>query len=207
VGLLAHLDPARQRELLDDLNYLNLGELHTFCRHHAIPYRVLAAKPDGGTTTTPDNDRKPVILRRVRHYLTTSTVPAPTCLPAEIVRSGPPAVLRPADRLYYRWYNKTYRQVIGLLAELTDGRFRNGALARVLIMEFWTSGEAPTFTRFAEAWSKATDEGRDLLTPEYAFLTDLHHGRATPEWKAMRQQKADAVLATLAKIERPIRPA
>jgi hypothetical protein len=204
VGLPAHLSPARRRELLDDLNYLNLDELHAFCRRHAIPYRVLATTPDGGTTTTRDNDRKPVVLRRVRHYLTTSTVPAPTCLSAEIVRSGPPpAVLQPTDRLYYRWYNKTYRQVISLLEDLTDGRFRNGALARVLIMEFWTSGEAPTFTRFADAWSKATDERRDLLTPEYAFLADLHHGRATPEWKAMRQRKADAVLATLAKIERP----
>ena len=198
-GVLARLDPARQRDLLDDLNYLNLDELHGFCRRHAIPYRILVSTPDGRTRTTPDTDRKPVVLRRVRHFLTTGEVPPPTCLAAEIVRAGPPpAVLRPTDRLYYRWYNKTYGQVIDLLKELTGGRFRNGALARVLVMEYWTRGEAPTFAQFADAWTTATDDRRDLLTPEYAFLTDLQRGEATSDWKAVRQRKADAVLATLA---------
>ena len=31
-----------------------------------------------------------------------------------------------------------------LLRHLTAGRFRDGAVARVLAMEFWTRGEAPT---------------------------------------------------------------
>jgi hypothetical protein len=37
------------------------------------------------------------------------------------------------------------------LGELTDGRFRDGAVARVLAMEFWTRGEAPTLAEFARA--------------------------------------------------------
>ena len=49
------------------------------------------------------------------------------------------------------------------LGELTDGRFRDGAVARVLAMEFWTRGEG------------------------YAYLTDLKHKRAGSDWKSLRR--------------------
>ena len=42
-----------------------------------------------------------------------------------------------------------------LLRELTAGRFQDGAVARVLAMEFWTRGEAPTLEEFARSWTKA----------------------------------------------------
>lgn len=126
-----------------------------------------------------------------------------TCLPARIVREdGPPPKLRPTDRLHYRWYNKTYQPVMDLLKDLTGGRFENGALARVLIMEFWTAGRAPTFAEFADAWGSAKREPRQLLSEEYAFLTDLQHGRAGPDWKSMRTRRAERALATLDEIAR-----
>jgi hypothetical protein len=61
-----------------------------------------------------------------------------------------------------------------LLRDLTAGRFKDGAVARVLAMEFWTRGEAPTFEAFARSWTKAKAEEHRLLTPEYAYLTDLN---------------------------------
>lgn len=197
-GPLSHLSPDRRRELLEDLSYLNLAEFRGFCRGHGIPFRIEVETPDGGTRATTDTDRKPVVLGRVRHYLTTGEVPPATRIPARIVREHPPpSDLRPGDHLYYRWYNKTYEPVLRLLAELTGGRFANGALARVLIMEFWTRGEAPTFERFAQAWLAAKEERRDLVEPEYAFLTDRRRGEAGPDWKSVRIRKAEAVLAVL----------
>ncbi|MGN9909870.1 hypothetical protein ACTMTJ_20190 [Phytohabitans sp. LJ34] len=192
-GVLAGLAAGRREELLDDLNYLNLGEIRAFCERHAIPYRIVA-----GAKVTRDTDRKPVILRRVRHFLTTGEVLGATRLAAEIVRpGGPPAELRESDRLYYRWYNKTYEPVTRLLAELTGGRFRDGALARVLVMEFWTAGEAPTFREFADAWVAADDEPRRLLSDEYAYLTDLQRGAAGPDWKLERRRRAERFLSTM----------
>jgi hypothetical protein len=38
-GALWYLEPVEQRELLDDLNYLNLQEIRSFCDRHSIPYR------------------------------------------------------------------------------------------------------------------------------------------------------------------------
>jgi len=91
-----------------------------------------------------------------------------------------------------------------LLRDLTAGRFRDGAVARVLAMEFWTRGEAPTFDEFARSWTKAKAEEHRLLTPEYAYLTDLHHHRAGRNWPALRKAKAKSALETLARIA-PVR--
>jgi hypothetical protein len=197
-GVLSCLGPVEQRQLLDDLNYLNLQEIRSLCGRYSIPYRILVETEDGRTKPTKDTDRKPVVLERMRHWLATGEVLDATCLAARIVRDvGPPAELRPTDRLYYRWYNKTYGSVMGLLKDLTDGRFENGALARVLIMEFWTRGQAPTFLEFGDAWVAAKQQPRQLLSAEYAFFTDLQRGEAGPEWKTLRQQKARRALATI----------
>src|SRR6188474_312485 len=67
-------------------------------------------------------------------------------------------------------------------------------------MEFWTRGEAPTFEEFARSWTKAKAEEHRLLTPEYAYLTDLKHHRADSEWKAVRKAKAKSALKTLARV-------
>jgi len=76
----------------------------------------------------------------------------------------------------------------------------------VLAMDFWTRGEAPTFEEFARSWTKAKAEEHRLLTPEYAYLTDLHHRRAGGDWKALRKAKAKSALETLARIA-PVRAA
>jgi len=87
-----------------------------------------------------------------------------------------------------------------LLRDLTAGRFQDGAVARVVAMAFWTRGQAPTFGEFARAWMKATTGQHRLLTPEYAYLTDVKHRRADDTWKALRTAKARSALKTLARI-------
>src|SRR5262249_30966075 len=138
---------------------------------------------------------------RAAGYLRTGQAGPPTCIPAKIAREEtPPAGLGPRDRLYYRWYAREFEGVMRLLRTLTAGRFRDGAVARVLAMEFWTRGEAPTFEEFARSWTEAKAEEQRLLTPEYAYLTDLRHKRAHGDWKALRKTKARSALETLARI-------
>jgi hypothetical protein len=200
-NLLLTLTRPERARLLEDVNYLNLEELRGVCADRGIPYRILAAYPDGRVRVTRDTDRKPIVLARVRRYLTTGRTGQPTRIPAAIVRNGgPPARLTPRDRLYYRWYAKEFDSVMRLLGDLTGGRFRDGAVARIVAMEFWTRGVAPTFEQFARAWTKTKDEQHRLLTPEYAYLTDLRHGRAGGDWKATRTARAKSALKTLARL-------
>ena len=204
-NFLSRLTESERARLLEELNYMNLEEIRGFCSEHGIPYRIVAEHPNGKVKATKDSDRKPIVLARVRRYLTTGRVGQPTRIAAEIVRKeNPPARLGPRDRLYYRWYAKEFEGVMRLLRELTAGRFKDGAVARVLAMEFWTRGEAPTFEEFAGSWTKAKAQEHLLLTPEYAYLTDLRHQRADGDWKALRKAKAKSALETLARIA-PVR--
>lgn len=198
---LSQLTKEEHVRLLDELNYMNLEEIRGFCSARGIPYRILAEYPDGKVKATKDTDRKPIVLARVRRYLATGNVGSPTVIPAAIVREeNPPARLERRDRLYYRWYAKEHQGVMRLLRELTGGQFQDGAVARVLVMGFWTRGEAPTFEEFARSWVKARSNQHELLTPEYAYLTDLRHQRADAGWKALRAAKARSALKTLARI-------
>jgi hypothetical protein len=200
-NLLAQLTKRERARLLEELNYMNLEEIRGFCSTRGIPYRIVAQYPDGKVKATKDTDRKPIVLARIRRYLATGQAGRPTRLPAKIVREErPPARLEPCDRLYYRWYAKEFDGVMRLLRHLTAGRFRDGAAARVVAMDFWTRGKAPTFEEFARSWTKAKAEQHRLLTPEYAYLTDLRHQRADGGWKALRKAKARSALQTLSRI-------
>jgi len=200
-SLLSQLTKSEQARLLEELNYMNLEEIRSFCTERGIPYRIVAEYPNGKVKVTKDTDRKPIVLARVRRYLTTGQVGQPTRISAQIVReTNPPPRPGPRDRLYYRWYAKEFTGVLRLLRDLTGGRFTDGAVARILAMEFWTRGEAPTFEKFARSWTKAKADEHRLLTPEYAYLSDLRDQRADGNWKALRKAKAKSALATLARI-------
>jgi len=203
-NFLSRLTKGEQARLFEEMNYMNLDEIRAFCSARGIPYKIMAECPNGKVKATKDTDRKPIVLARVRHYLTTGEIGSPTLIPAEIVREeNPPARLGRGDRLYYRWYAKEQQGVMRTLRHLTAGRFQDGAVARVVVMGFWTRGEAPTFEEFARSWTKAKTEEHQLLTPEYAYLTDLKHQRVDGDWKALRTAKAKSALKTLARIAPP----
>src|SRR5262245_9732002 len=136
-SFLSRLTKRERARLLEELNYMNLEEIRGFCSARAIPYRIVAESSNGTVTAKKDTDRKPIVLARVRRYLRTGQIGKATCISLQIVRDeNPPARPGLRDRLYYRWYAKEFDGVMRLLRDLTGGRFRDGAVARVLAMDF-----------------------------------------------------------------------
>jgi hypothetical protein len=197
---ISSLDRSEQTKLLSDLNYLNMSEIKSFCKKHSIPYSIWIESGGGLRRKAGEDDRKGVVLARIRHYLQTGKVLPATCFPANVVCFDPlRKKLKPTDRLYYGHYDKQSRVMVGLLEKLTDGQFKNGAVARILAREFWSKGVAPTFREFAEAWLKAkVDHKRP--NPEWAFLSDRSERKDTSKWKQVRRIKATHVLEVLNKI-------
>ena len=197
---IAKLPIEKRRELLDNLNYLNTAEIKSFCKLHSIPYAIAIETKDGRRRRTEDNDRKGVMLNRVRHFLQTGVVLEETCFPSTVVCFDPlPQELTVADRLFYGQYDKANRALIALLKNLTGGQFRDGAIARILAREFWSRGEAPTFREFASAWLQASRD-HTKPNPEWAFLSDRANKAAISDWKKLRTHTASKVMRTLARI-------
>lgn len=197
---ISRLPENEQQELLDDLNYLNTAEIKSFCKRQSIPYTIAIETSDGHRRKTNEDDRKGVILNRIRHFLKTGVVLGETCFRATVVCfEAPPAKLSPNDKLFYGQYDKANRAMITLLKNLTGGEFRNGAIARILARDFWSRGKAPTFREYASAWLQATRE-HSRPNAEWAFLSDRARGTAGPDWKKLRAKKASAVMNTLNRI-------
>jgi hypothetical protein len=200
VALISNLGKKERRALLHDLNYLNTGEIKGFCKRHAIPFRIAVETTDGRRRKTKDEDRKGVMLRRVRHFLQTGAVLQGTCFPSTVVSfEVVPEKLAASDRLFYGQYGKSNCIVMALLRELTGGEFEDGAIARILAREFWSRGEAPTFQEYASAWLRAQEE-HEKPNPEWAYLSDRAEKRSSAEWKNVRIRKAKKVMKVLNKI-------
>jgi len=205
---ISFLPEDKRQELLDDLNYLTMAEIKSFCKRESIPYTIAIeskseskSKPKAGRRKkTREDDRKGVVLNRVRHFLQTGMILPETRFPATVVCFDAfPKRLTANDRLFYGQYDRKNRAMMILLKDLTGGKFRDGAIARILIREFWTSGRAPTFQEYASAWLKAL---RNHTKPnaEWAFLSDRARNAAGPDWKKLRIAKASKVTKTLRQI-------
>ncbi len=199
-SFISKLPKGERQELLDDLNYLNISEIRSFCKRHSIPYRIAIETKDGRRRMTRDDDRKGVILNRIRHFLQTGAILKETCFPAAVVCFDQLSDhITADDRLLYGQYDKTNRTMITLLKSLTDGQFENGAIARMLAREFWGCGKAPTFREYASAWIRASREHL-RPNPEWAFLSDRASKGAVRDWAELRKQKASRVMKVLDQI-------
>ena len=187
--------------MLDDgLNYLNTAEIKSFCKRHSIPYTIVIETEDGGRRKTRDDDRKGVMLERVRHFLHTGEVLPETLFPAAVVCNDPlPEDLTAEDRLFYGQYDKANRAMIAVLQALTGGQFKNGAVARILARKFWSRGIAPTFREYATEWLHEA-KNHTGPNPEWAFLSDRASKVAVPDWKKLRAEKAAKVMKVLKQI-------
>ena len=200
-SFISKLPKGEQQELLDDLNYLNISEIKSFCKRHSIPYRIAIETRDGRRKMTRDDDRKGVVLNRIRHFLQTGVILPETYFPGAVVCLDQLSdQITADDRLFYGQYDKTNRAMIALLKSLTEGQFENGAIARILARDFWSSGQAPTFREYASAWTHASREHL-RPNPEWAFLSDIASKGAVRDWAKLRTQKASKVMKVLDRVK------
>jgi hypothetical protein len=200
-SLISHLTRTQQRELLHDLNYLNIAEIKSFCKKHSLPYAIACQTKDGRRKKTSETDRKGVLLRRIEHFLQTSSSLKQTCFPPSVVCFDPlPQNISPTNKLFYGQYDKKNLTLLTLLKELTNGQFQDGAIARILLRDFWSRGNVPTIEEFASAWLYAR-ASHTKPNPEWAFLSDRSAKLPTSNWKKLRLNKAKKAISILNRIK------
>lgn len=196
---MSKLTDAETRAILTYIYYLNMQELRSFCDEHAIPYLIRYEAQGDRIVKTRDGDRKAIVIDRILHFVNTGTVKPPTVFRLAVVRrergTRPPVE---SERVYYGQYKNTDSKILALMKRLTSGEFEFGAIAQEVIRDYWTRGEAPTYTAFAKLWMRAKAAHTEP-NPEWAFLTDRSKGTAGPDWKKLRTSKASRVIALLNK--------
>jgi hypothetical protein len=200
MSLLSALSPKEKNILLKDIYYLNMQELRAFCDAREIPYSIYYETEDRRIKRSRDQDRKAIVLDRIVHYLETGTIKPRTIFKKAVVASDTSTESPQAnDNVFYGRYKNGDIRILKLMKRLTAGRFEFGAIAQEVLRDFWSSGKAPTYAKFAKAWMRAAAK-HDKPNREWAFLADLAAGSAGPDWKKMRKKKAGAVVALLNKI-------
>jgi hypothetical protein len=201
LSLISYLTETQQRELLQDLNYLNTAEIKSFCKKHSLPYTIACQTKNGRRKKTSEADRKSVLIHRIKHFLQTGAMLKETCFPSSVVCFDPfPSNPSPTGKLFYGQYRKTNYALLTVLKELTNGQFQDGAIARILLCDSWSRGNAPTFQEFASAWLHAR-ASHTKPNPEWAFLSDRAAKLPTSNWKKLRLRKAKKILSILNKIK------
>lgn len=189
---------ARERKrLIECVQYLNLAEMREFCGAHRLPLHIHVRRPDGRLKKTSDRDRKDVVLDRILQWALRGRRTGPTVYEPGVVATGPlPSGLTPRTRIRYGQYEKKNAELVEILQDLTDGAFRLGMIARLVLRDFWSAGRAPTLKQFAGDWVRAT-AAHTSPRPEGAYLADLARGAAGPGWKQVRIDRAREALGLL----------
>lgn len=194
------LSDSEQAELLGNIYYLNMRELHDFCDAHQVPYAIYFERDDGRIHKSRDLDRKGIVIDRIVHFLKTGIVKPRTVFAKSVVRfDSKRSAPAETDRVFYGDFVDTEPKMLALMKHLTGGKFEAGAISQEVLRACWTRGEAPTYREFAKLWLKARED-HIKPNPEWAFLTDRANGIADADWKQLRVRKASAALAQLQKI-------
>jgi hypothetical protein len=140
VSQFSKLFSSEQAQLLDNIYYLNMGELRQFCDAHGIPYRI-HIESKGRVIRTSDCDRKGIVIDRILHLLRTGKIKPNTVFPASVVaveKLGHDP--RESDLVRYGQYKSSDPGIGKLMKRLTDGKFEFGAISQIVIRECWSQG-------------------------------------------------------------------
>ncbi|MBL7663496.1 MAG: hypothetical protein JNM93_00070 [Bacteriovoracaceae bacterium] len=194
---LSKLPPARKKKFLKDLSYLNTKEYLSLCKKYEIPFDIYYISESGALKKTKLRDRKAIVLKRLRTYLMQGKIAKPTVFNQDVVNLKL-KILHPTKKhhLHFGQYDKKNSEMNKLLKSLTKGHFKDGALAREILCEFWSRGYAPTFSEFAKVWLTAYEAEKKNPHPEWAYLYDKKQKVSLKQWKKKRQQIAKNVLST-----------
>ena len=184
------------KEILEDMNYINLAEIRSISEELGIPYKILYKKGNRLCKTSAF-DRKDVLLERIRTYAATRKLPAPTVLAEKVVDLGPiPAKPQKTDLIKFGQFKHGHKGIENLLDELSDRKFKDSALARDVLRDFWLNGRAPNYKKFLQAWYKAVENHKQPKA-EWAYLTDLGNGMEMTKWKEYRIERANRAVQFL----------
>lgn len=167
-------------EIVKYLVFLNMSQLKSICDNYKIYYNIFIEK-DNKIVKTSEVDHKETIINNISYYLKKKKVPPKTLYKKKIINFEKINKVSKNDFIYYGQYKTTNKNILNLLKELTDGKFKFGAISQKIIRKTWKNNELITYENFAKLWEKENKKG-DINYPELAYNQFMKKHGSTEEW-------------------------
>jgi hypothetical protein len=167
-------------KILDSLVFLNMKELKTICDKFNIFYNIFI-EHNNNVKKTNEVDHKETIINNITFYLKKNKIPKKTLYKRKIINYEKINNIKKDDKIYYGQYKTTNKNILKLLKELTDNKFKFGAISQKIIRKLWKNNELITYEDFANLWEKEYNKG-DINYPELAYIQFMKKHGSTKEW-------------------------
>ena len=167
-------------EIVKYLVFLNMSQLKSICDNYKIYYNIFIEK-DNKIVKTNEVDHKETIINNISYYLKKKKVPPKTLYTKKIINFEKLEKVSKDDIIYYGQYKTTNKNILNLLKELTDGKFKFGAISQKIIRKTWKNNKLITYENFAKLWEKENKKG-EINYPELAYNQFMKKHGSTEEW-------------------------
>ena len=167
-------------EVIKYLVFLNMNQLKSICDNYGIYYKIFIEK-DSKEIKTNEIDHKETIINNISYYLKKKKVPQKTLYTKKIINFDNLDKVSKDDFIYYGQYKTTNKIILNLLKELTDGKFKFGAISQKIIRKVWKNNKLITYENFAKLWEKENKKG-EINYPELAYNQFMKKHGSTEEW-------------------------
>ena len=167
-------------EVIKYLVFLNMNQLKSICENYGIYYKIFIEK-DSKEIKTNEIDHKETIINNISYYLKKKKVPQKTLYTKKIINFDNLDKVSKDDFIYYGQYKTTNKTILNLLKELTDGKFKFGAISQKIIRKVWKNNKLITYENFAKLWEEENKKG-EINYPELAYNQFMKKHGSTEKW-------------------------
>ena len=168
-------------EIVKYLVFLNMKQLKNICDNYGIYYNIFIEKDKIQSLKTSEIDHKETIINNISYYLKKKKVPPKTLYTKKIINFDKIDKISKDDFIYYGQYKTTNKNILNLLKELTDGKFKFGAISQKIIRKVWKNNKLITYENFAKLWDKENKKG-EINYPELAYNQFMKKHGSIEEW-------------------------
>lgn len=172
---------------MNELIYLlDMTSLKKICDNLKIDYNTYI-KTDDGLKKTGETNHKEFIINDILFYIKNDDIPPKTIYNKNIQCNDKTDDLTPSNKVYYGQYKTTDKNILKLMKNLTNNKFKFGAISQKIIKSYWKKNKLITYKKFAELWCNENDQG-DVKYKELAYNQFMKKYGSKDEWKKKKEE-------------------
>ena len=185
--------------IIKNLIYLNIDELKIICGKLNISYNIYIEKNDKIIKTN-EIDHKIIIINNIKKSLkNTKTIhidnqllSSPTyktLYKKNIINFDKLDNINENTYIYYGQYYTTNKDILKLMKELTNDKFKFGAISQKIIRTIWKKNKLITYKEFANLWINENNKQKlGINYPELAYNQFMKKVGDRNKWFDMRNE-------------------